>query len=53
LFANKDFKFYDTGLSQKMVNIKSKRWKGTDRGRDVFRGQENGRDKCYMGLLIV
>jgi hypothetical protein len=44
---------YKTGLSQKSVNIRSRRRKGTDRWRNEFRRQENGRDKCDMGLLKV
>jgi hypothetical protein len=36
-----------------MINIKSENEKRTVRGRNGFRRQENGRDKCEMGLLIV
>jgi hypothetical protein len=38
---------------QRNVNIKAKDGKGTDRGRNEFREQENGWDKCDMGLLKV
>jgi hypothetical protein len=33
--------------------MKRKNGKRKDRGRNEFRRQENGRDKCDMGLLKV
>jgi hypothetical protein len=53
LFANNKLNFYKTRLSQKLLNIKSKKWKRKDRWGSEFRRQECGRDKCDMGLLIV
>jgi hypothetical protein len=47
---NLNFRNYDY---HNKGTYKKQKWERTDRWRNEFTRQKNGRDKCDMGLLIV